>query len=1346
MREATLASIPFWKNHARPMSKKLARITALLTMVLYAWMTPLQASADLPLPGGSLVVRVTSPTSGSTITGTVPINATVSVVGALTVAGVQFKSDGVNIGAEDRVAPYSVPWITTTTANGAHNLTAVARDSLGGLYTSDPVTVTVDNDVTPPTVSIGSPVSGATVAGTIAITVSAADDRAVTGVQFFVDGVAGTDVTAAPYTAPWNTTTATNGSHTLTAVARDAAGNRTTSAPVTVTVSNDTTPPTVSINQATAQTDPTGASPITFTAVFSEPVSGFSAADVSVGGTAGGSKSATVSGGPSTYTVAVSGMTTSGTVTASIAAGAAQDAAGNTSTAPTSTDNSVSFDATAPTVSISSPAAGTTVSGTITVTVNAADDTAVTGVQFFVDGNAGTDDTAAPYSMPWNTTTMSNGSHSLTAVARDAAGNRTTSAPVTVTVANDGTAPTVSINQAAAQADPTAASPITFAAIFSEPVSGFSATDVIVGGTAGGSKTATISGGPTSYTVAVSGMTTSGTVTVSIAAGAAQDAAGNASSASTSADNQVAFDATAPSPPSTPDLAVASDSGASGTDNVTNVKTPTFTGTAEAGSTVKIFSDGVPVGTGTATAGAYSIISVSLSDGTHSIAATATDATNNVSSLSGALNVTIDTTAPTVAVTSPESGATVSGTITVTTSPADDVGVVGVQFFLDGNAGTDATTAPYSASWNTNTTTNGSHTVTAVARDAAGNLTTSAPVTITVANDSTAPTVSISSPVSGDTVFGTITVTVNAADDIAVTGVQYFLDGVAGTDVTTAPYSAPWNTRTTTNGSHTLTAVARDAAGNRTTSAPVTVTVANDSSVPTVSINQAADQADPTGLSPITFTAVFSEAVSGFSADDVAIGGTAGGSKSATVSGGPTTYTVAVTGMTASGTVTASIAAGAAQDEAGNTSSASTSTDNSVSFDAAAPTVSISSPASGDTVSGTITVTASAADDTAVAGVQFFLDGVGGTDVTTAPYSVPWNTSTASNGSHTITAVARDAAGNLTTSAPVTITVANDSTPPTVSITSPTTGDTVSGTISVTVSTADDTAVTGVQFFLDGSPGTDVTSAPFTTPWNTTTTTNGSHTLTAVARDAAGNRTTSAPVTVTVANDTTPPTVTITSPASGSTVSGTITVTVSTADDTAVTGVQFFLDGVGGTDVTTAPYSASWNTTMTSNGSHTLTAVARDAAGNRTTSAPVTVTVANHGTTRFEETSPAISAGPAGAWVIRRAEIATFSGGQAGSSNVTGATATLTFTGTAVTWVGLRCNVCGIASVSIDGGPAISVNTAGPAAVGSPGLTSEIVFTATDLAPGSHRLVITVTGTTTSGGAHIIVDAFDVTS
>src|SRR5206468_2180350 len=124
-------------------------------------------------------------------------------------------------------------------------------------------------------------------------------------------------------------------------------------------VSNDITRPTVTINQAAGQADPTSTSPISFTAIFSEPVSGFTGSDVTLSGTAGGTKTVTVSGGPSTYTVAVSGMTTSGTVIASIAAGVASDAAGNLNTASTRPDNlpiSTPPDTTRPTVTINQAA------------------------------------------------------------------------------------------------------------------------------------------------------------------------------------------------------------------------------------------------------------------------------------------------------------------------------------------------------------------------------------------------------------------------------------------------------------------------------------------------------------------------------------------------------------------------------------------------------------------------------------------------------------------------------------------------------------------------------------------------------------------------------------------------------------------------------------------------------------------------------------------------------------------------------------------------------------------------------------------------------------------------------
>ncbi|MCU1263519.1 MAG: hypothetical protein JWO80_6404 [Bryobacterales bacterium] len=90
------------------------------------------------------------------------------------------------------------------------------------------------------------------------------------------------------------------------------------------------------------------------------------------------------------------------------------------------------------------------------------------------------------------------------------------------------------------------------------------------------------------------------------------------------------------------------------------------------------------------------------------------------------------------------------------------------------------------------------------------------------------------------------------------------------------------------------------------------------------------------------------------------------------------------------------------------------------------PTVAIASPVAGQTVSGTVTLTATASDNVQVAGVQYKLDGTDlGGEQSSPPYSLSWSTTGASNGAHTLTAVARDSSGNLGTSAPVTITVAN---------------------------------------------------------------------------------------------------------------------------------------------------------------------------------------------------------------------------------------------------------------------------------------------------------------------------------
>jgi hypothetical protein len=208
-----------------------------------------------------------------------------------------------------------------------------------------------------------------------------------------------------------------------------------------------------------------------------------------------------------------------------------------------------------------------------------------------------------------------------------------------------------------------------------------------------------------------------------------------------------------------------------------------------------------------------------------------------------------------------------------------------------------------------------------------------------------------------------------------------------------------------------------------------------------------------------------------------------------------------------------------------------------------------------------------------------------------------------------------------------------DTTNPTnVSVSAP--GGSLSGDVALTAMAKDNVAVARVEFKVDGSlVDTDTSGAePFTGGWNTRTVANGTHTLTAVAYDARGNFTTSPAVSVTVANtpvaDTTFPSALLTFPAQGATLRGTVSLTAGASDDVGVAGVRFMLDGKGlGAEDTTAPYSLAWNTTSVANGAHTVSALARDAAGNTRSSAVVGVTVANPttGSPTPPDVAPALS-------------------------------------------------------------------------------------------------------------------------
>ena len=197
-----------------------------------------------------------------------------------------------------------------------------------------------------------------------------------------------------------------------------------------------------------------------------------------------------------------------------------------------------------------------------------------------------------------------------------------------------------------------------------------------------------------------------------------------------------------------------------------------------------------------------------------------------------------DLTPPTTSMTAPTDLATVSGTAVIDVAADDNVGVFKVDLYVDGIFFVSDTTSPYSFAWDTTVLPNGPHTLYAIAADAAGNSASTTLITVTVDNkppDLTPPNTSIDAPTGSVPVSGTTTVTVGASDDVGVTQVELYLDSVSLGVATAAPYSFSWNTTLSPDGSHTLDAVASDAAGNMG-HASLVVTVANAVGHPPVAV------------------------------------------------------------------------------------------------------------------------------------------------------------------------------------------------------------------------------------------------------------------------------------------------------------------------------------------------------------------------------------------------------------------------------------------------------------------------------------------------------------------------------
>lgn len=622
------------------------------------------------------------------------------------------------------------------------------------------------------------------------------------------------------------------------------------------------------------------------------------------------------------------------------------------------------------------------------------------------------------------------------------------------------------------------------------------------------------------------------------------DAAGNSA---TSAAFDVVIDKAAPAAPAI--VSISDDSNVAG-DRITNDKTLLISGTAEANSVVQVFRAGVSIGSVMADgAGNWTLdaTGTALTDGVYAFTATATDKAGNTSSVSGAFNVTVDTTppiAPAVTNFSSDSGTagdriTNDGTLTISgTAEANST----VQVLLDG-ASIGTTTANASGAWlfdytGTNLS-DGTYAFTATATDAAGNVgAASTPLNITV--DKTAPIVPTVSGITTDTgssatdgVTNDNTLIINGTAE-ANSVVQVFRNATAiGTATTdgTGKWSFDATALPLANGTYAFTATATDAAGN-TSPASAAFNVTIDRTAPTAPAilnittdsGTAGDRITNDNALVLAGTAEANSTVELFK-NGVSIG--------KTTTDGSGNWTFDHTGTTlADGNYTFTATA---TDLAGNVSTASTAF--VVKVDATAPASPFITSFSTDTGNpdrltkdNTLILSGTAEANSAV---EIFSNGAS-IGTTTANGSGNWTFdytgTTLADGIYNFTATAKDVAGNVSTpSAQFTVTV--DTTPPaapTITTINTNTGnpaDNITKDNTLIISgTAE--AFSSVELFQNGfSIGVTSTDASGNWSFNHTGTplADATYNFTAKATDATSNVSPlSAPFAVTI--DTTAPT------------------------------------------------------------------------------------------------------------------------------------------------------------------------------------------------------------------------------
>ncbi len=524
----------------------------------------------------------------------------------------------------------------------------------------------------------------------------------------------------------------------------------------------------------------------------------------------------------------------------------AEDAAGNISGASAQVTAVVPADQ-PPAVSITAPAGGATVSGTVSVTAGASDDVGVAGVQFRLGAaNLGVEDTSAPYSISWDTTTVSNGSYSITAVARDTAGQTTTSTAITVTVSNS-SGPPLGLGLVAAYGF--------------DAGSGTTAADSSGKGNVGSISGPVWSaagryGSALSFDGVNDWVTVADSNSLDLTAGMTLEAwvrpsalGGWRTVVFKERTGGVVYGLYADQAGGRPlgEVFIGSERSATGTATLP-LNAWTHLATTYDGSVLRLYVNGT-LASSTAVTGAMAASTGVLHLGGNSVwgewfaglidevrvydrALSGSEVQQDMATAVSGSPPPPDTQAP-----SAPSGASASasvGSVALSwAASSDNVGVVRYNVHRSQTAGFTPAVGnriaqPTGTSYTDSGLAAGTYYYRVTAEDAAGNVSAaSAQLTAVVPADQR-PAVSITAPAGGATVSGTVSVTAGASDDVGVAGVQFRLGAAnLGVEDTSAPYSISWDTTTVSNGSYSISAVARDTAGQTTTSTAITVTVSN---------------------------------------------------------------------------------------------------------------------------------------------------------------------------------------------------------------------------------------------------------------------------------------------------------------------------------------------------------------------------------------------------------------------------------------------------------------------------------------------------------------------------------------